>query len=148
MFTSVGCVVGLWSTTHTSGGDRSCQWSKHPTEVCLHAEMQRVCTCYTTEITIHCYTAKITLCLLVRDSYVTALCISTGWLLVILKNLTLQTAWSFCQSSFCVYRGGTYLWSTWGGLTINILCPSSILGSWGLENYAAPPSTCATRDCK
>ena len=37
-------------------------------EVCLHAEMQRVCTCYTTEITIHCYTAKITLCLLVRDS--------------------------------------------------------------------------------
>ena len=69
MFTSVGCVVGLWSTTHTSGGgDRSCKWSKHPTEVCLHAEMQRVCTCYTTEITIHCYTAKITLCLLVRDS--------------------------------------------------------------------------------
>ena len=87
MFTSVGCVVGLWSTTHTSGGDRSCKWSKHPTEVCLHAEMQRVCTCYTTEITIHCYTAKITLCLLVRDSYVTALCISTGWLLVLLKNL-------------------------------------------------------------
>ena len=39
----------------------------HPTEVCLHAEMQRAYTCYTTEITNHCYTAKITLCSLVGD---------------------------------------------------------------------------------
>ena len=39
----------------------------YPTEVCLHAEMQRVYTYYTTEITNHCYTAKITLCSLVGD---------------------------------------------------------------------------------
>ena len=108
MFTSVGCVVGLWSTTHTSGGDRSCKWSKHPTEVCLHAEMQRVCTCYTTEITIHCYTAKITLCLLVRDSYVTAPCVSTGWLRVtITKRKNPCSVTVTCRRSFM--RPGNYL---------------------------------------
>ena len=46
---------GMWSNC-------SCKCSKYPTEVCLHAEMQRGYTCYTTEITNHCYTAKITLC--------------------------------------------------------------------------------------
>ena len=46
MFTSVGCVVGLWSTTHTSGGGG---WAAtaaasvlNTQQVCLHAEMQRV----------------------------------------------------------------------------------------------------------
>ena len=49
------------------GSNSSCMYSKYPTEVCLYAEMQRVCTCYTIEITNHCYTAKITLCSLVGD---------------------------------------------------------------------------------
>ena len=34
---------------------------------CRFVYMQRVSTCYTTEITNHCYTAKITLCSLVED---------------------------------------------------------------------------------
>ena len=50
--------VCLWSTKHTSGGEQL--QLQYPTEVCLHVEMQRVYTCYTTEITNHCYTAKIT----------------------------------------------------------------------------------------
>ena len=48
-------------------GSNCSKCSKYPTDVCLHAEMLRVYTCYTTEITNHCYTAKITLYSLVGD---------------------------------------------------------------------------------
>ena len=73
MFTSIGCVVGLWSTTHTSGGEQL-QLHVLPNRglfICRGSvpEMQRVCTCCTTEITNHCYTAKITLCSLVGDCH-------------------------------------------------------------------------------
>ena len=47
------------------GSNCSCNCSKYPIEVCLQKEMQRVYICYTTEITNHCYTAKITLCSMV-----------------------------------------------------------------------------------
>ena len=70
MFTSVGCVVGLWSTTHTSGGE---QLQLLNTTKQKFVYMQRcrgsVPDSYTTEITNHCYTAKITLCSLVGDCH-------------------------------------------------------------------------------
>ena len=95
MFTSVECVVGLWSTTHTSGGGGWVVTTvfncfKYPIEVCLHAEIQRVSTCYTTEITNHCYAAKITLCSMVGDcrTPVSQHCAlaRVGYYFVVIKN--------------------------------------------------------------
>ena len=92
----------LWvcgSTTHTSGGrgwgttaTASCKCFNYPTEVCLHVEMKMIYTCYITEITNHCYTAKTTLSSLVGDcctpvSQYSAL--ARGWPLVVLKNIRL-----------------------------------------------------------
>ena len=62
MFTSVGCVVGLWSTTHTSSGSVLNTYHRF-------VYMQRVYTCYTSEITNQCYSAKITLCSLAGDCH-------------------------------------------------------------------------------
>ena len=69
----------------------------NPTEVCLHVEMQRVYTCYTTEITNHCYTAKVTVFPGRRlpHSCVTAPCVSTGWPLVYVKAWDLTPFYIF-----------------------------------------------------
>ena len=73
MFTSFGCVVGLWSTTHTSGGG-GCGATAPASVINTHQrfvymQMQRVHMYYTTEVTKHCYTAEITLCSQVGDCH-------------------------------------------------------------------------------
>ena len=66
-------VLWVCGQPHTSGGGG---WGATAAASVLNTtEMQRVYTCYTTEIINHCYTAKITLYSLVGDA--TLLCCRT-----------------------------------------------------------------------
>ena len=88
MFTLVGCVVALWSTTHTSGSGPAASVLNTQQRFVYMQRCRGSYTCYTTEIIKHCYTAKITRVFPGRrltHSCVTALCVSTSWPLVFNK---------------------------------------------------------------
>ena len=69
MFISVGCVVGLWSTTHTSG-DVSAPSVLNTQQRFVYMQRCRGSIPATPlKITNHCYTAKIILCSLVGDHH-------------------------------------------------------------------------------